>query len=63
MTHYRLYFFSQEDHIVGVEDFDAKDDASAIARAPLEGPPPMELWSAERKIERWQTANCPSAPE
>ncbi len=60
MAHYRLYFFNDGGHIVRVENFEARDDESAITIATFQGLPPMELWCAERKVEQWH-AIFPSA--
>ena len=56
MAYYRLYFLNQHGHIQRVEDFEAADDVTAIAKAARERCRPMELWCAGRRVEQWP---CP----
>jgi len=60
MAHYRLYSLSLEGHIQRVEDFEADDDAAAIAEASLRGIAPKELWCGGRRVEQWP---CPEPAE
>jgi hypothetical protein len=55
MIYYRLYFMdSFSGHIDHFREFQADDDAAAIGLAEKwsEGHP-MELWSRQRKLKRW----------
>lgn len=45
---YRLYFFNEGQHIHRVHEFEAADDAAAIALA--------ESWREGRRIELWHRA-------
>ena len=56
MTNYRLYSLSRDGHIQRVEDFEADDDADAIAEASRRGYAPKELWCGGRRIQQWP---CP----
>ena len=60
MAHYRLYSLSLEGHIQWVEDFEANDDAAAIAEASHRGIAPKELWCGGRRVEQWP---CPEPAE
>lgn len=55
MAYYRLYFFDRGGHIDQFREFEAPDDAQAVARAAewrdLEA---MELWSGRRRVKRWE---------
>jgi len=54
MAYYRLYFLSRLGHIQQrVEDFEAADDGTAVAKAAGESCRPMELWCAGRRVEQW----------
>ena len=53
MAYYRLYFLNQHGHIQRVEDFEAADDVTAIAKAVHERGRPMELWCAGRRVQQW----------
>lgn len=57
MPHYRLYFFNGVGHIDGLHEFEATDDRAAVAAAALrKGAGAMELWSGDRKLQRWEPA-------
>ena len=56
MPNYRLYSLSPEGHIQRVEDFEADDDAEAIAEAGRRGFAPKELWFENRRVQQWP---CP----
>ena len=62
MAYYRLYFLNRHGHIQRVEDFEAADDATAIARAAAEPGRPMELWCAGRRVEQWPCAEPAKNP-
>ena len=53
MAYYRLYFMNRTGHIARVEEFDASDDAKAIALADKDGTQPKELWCSSRRVEQW----------
>ena len=53
MAYYRLYFLNPQGHIARVADFDAADDAKAIARAEKDGRQPKELWCSSCRVEQW----------
>ncbi len=56
MRYYRLYFMDRfSGHIEHFREFEAEDDAGALTVA--EGwreDRPMELWSRQRKLRRWE---------
>jgi hypothetical protein len=56
MGQYRLYFIDRfSGHIETSREFHAEDDAAAIAAAShLRNGQPMELWSRDRKVRRWE---------
>lgn len=56
MVQYRLYFIDRSSgHIETSREFHADDDAAAIERAAELGTgQPMELWSRDRKVRRWE---------
>jgi hypothetical protein len=60
MANYRLYSLSPEGHIQRVEDFEADDDAEAIAEAGRRGFAPKELWCENRRVQQWP---CPEPAE
>ncbi len=63
MGHYRLYFMDRfTGHIDHVREFEAADNADAIAIANdwHEGGP-MELWSRHHKLKRWDYQRVPQA--
>ena len=49
MAYYRLYFMDRRGHIARFEEFDAPDDARAIALANVDGQQPKELWCSNRR--------------
>lgn len=53
---YRLYFIDRgSGHIETSREFLADDDAAATALAlELRNGQPMELWSRDRKVKRWE---------
>lgn len=57
MLYFRLYYFDRfSGHIDHFREFEAADDAAAIAIA--EGwanGRPMELWNRERRLKRWDS--------
>jgi hypothetical protein len=55
MHYYRLYFMDRvTGHIDHFREFEAKDDAGALAIAERwREDRPMELWNRERKLKRW----------
>ena len=53
MAYYRLYFMNRRGHIARVQDFDAADDAKAIAVADAVSSQPKELWCSGRRVEQW----------
>jgi hypothetical protein len=59
MLYYRLYFFDRfSGHIDQFREFDAEDDAAAIALAEQwSSGGPMELWNRERRLKRWGIAS------
>jgi hypothetical protein len=40
-------------HIARFEEFDAPDDAKAIALANADGQQPKELWCSNRRVGQW----------
>jgi len=55
MLYYRAYFFDRfSGHIDHFREFEAEDDAAALALAEgwYEGRP-MELWNRTRRLRRW----------
>lgn len=61
MGYYRLYFMDRfSGHIDHVREFDAEDDGAALVIAEGWGEGrPMELWSRNRKLRRWDGAPAP----
>jgi hypothetical protein len=57
MAYYRLYHLrGVKNEVQSFEEFDAKDDAGAIAQGDaLHDGFAMELWSGHRKVHRWET--------
>lgn len=53
MAYYRLYFMNPQGHFARFEEFNASDDANAIAHAEVAGTQPKELWCSSRRVERW----------
>ena len=55
MLYYRLYFMDRfSGHIDHFREFEAEDDASAVATAEdWQTGQPMELWNRHRKLKRW----------
>ena len=53
MAYYRLYFMNRRGHIARVQDFDATDDAEAVAVADKNGTQPKELWCSSRRVGQW----------
>jgi hypothetical protein len=55
MAYYRLYFFDRGGHIDQFREFEARDDARAVARAAdwreLDA---MELWCGRRRVKCWE---------
>ena len=55
MAYYRLYFFDRGGHIDQFREFEAPDDALAVAEAAdwreLDA---MELWCGRRMVRRWE---------
>lgn len=58
MLYYRLYFFDRfSGHIDHFREFEAEDDAAALAVAQQWGDDrPMELWNRERRLKRWENS-------
>lgn len=58
MGQYRLYLMDRfSGHIDHVREFEADDDAGAIAAAQdWHNGAPMELWSRHHKLKRWADA-------
>jgi hypothetical protein len=57
MHYYRLYFMDRTGaHIDHFREFEADDDMAAldVAKGWRDGRP-MELWSRNRKVKRWET--------
>ena len=56
MVQYRLYFMDRASgHIATSREFHAADDSAAIRLAAgLHDGNPMELWSRDRKVKRWE---------
>ena len=56
MGQYRLYFMDRSSgHIATSREFHADDDSAAIRLATeLRKDEPMELWSRDRKVKRWE---------
>ena len=56
MAYYRLYqLHGPRNEVESFEEFDAGDDAEAIARGEtFRRLNPMELWSGHRKVRRWE---------
>lgn len=55
MAYYRLYFFDQFGHIDQFREFEAADDAAAVAQgADWRERDAMELWRGDRRIKRWE---------
>ena len=61
MPYYRLYYFDRfSGHIDHFREFDAEDDAAAVALAEGWGDGrPMELWNRERQLRRWDKGSSP----
>lgn len=54
MGQYRLYFIDGRGHIETSREFHADDDSAALKLASeLRNGQPMELWSRDRKVRRW----------
>lgn len=55
MLYYRLYYFDRfSGHIDHFREFEAADDAAAIAIADQwNDGRPMELWNRQRRLKRW----------
>lgn len=55
MVYYRLYFMDRfSGHIDHFREFDAEGDGAALAIAESWSEArPMELWSRNRKLKRW----------
>ncbi len=54
MPGYRLYFMNEGGHIEQVGEFDADDDATAIAAVErARGSDSMELWCGTQKVKHW----------
>jgi hypothetical protein len=55
MAYYRLYQLrGPRNQVEGFEEFEANDDAEAMALAEgFRRLNPMELWSEHRKVRRW----------
>lgn len=61
LLYYRLYYFDRfSGHIDHFREFEAEDDAAALALADrwTDGRP-MELWNRERRLKRWEQALSP----
>lgn len=58
MPHYRLYFLSPRNgSIERFEEFEASDDDDALAHIDQHvGEQPLELWSAGRRVGRFEAA-------
>ena len=58
MAQYRLYFIDRfSGHIETSREFHADDDAAAVRlAAELRNGQPMELWSRDRKVRRWEAS-------
>jgi hypothetical protein len=59
VLYYRLYYFDRfSGHIDHFREFEAEDDAAAIAAAESwSSNGPMELWNRERRLKRWDSAS------
>jgi hypothetical protein len=55
MRYYRLYFMDRfSGHIEHFREFEAEDDAAALAIAESwREPQPMELWNRQRRLKHW----------
>jgi hypothetical protein len=62
MLYYRLYYFDDfSGHIDHFREFEAMDDATAIALAERwSDGRPMELWNRERRLKRWDIVSSPA---
>ena len=58
MVQYRLYILDRfSGHIATSREFHAEDDTTAIQLASeLCKGQPMELWSRDRKVKRWEAS-------
>lgn len=57
MSDYRLYWMNELGHIERVGEFDAEDDATAIATVEQSrGHSPLELWCGTRKVKCWDVS-------
>jgi hypothetical protein len=58
MPYFRLYYFDRfSGHIDHFREFDAEDDAAAVALAERwSDGRPMELWNRERRLKQWESA-------
>ncbi len=56
MPEYRLYFMDRfSGHIEHAREFEADDDMAAVCIAEgWRANGPMELWSRDRKVKRWE---------
>jgi hypothetical protein len=59
MRYYRLYFMDAfSGHIEHFREFEASDDEAAFSVAEGWGEDgPMELWSRDRKLKRWDPSS------
>ena len=65
MREYRLYMLDPAGVLHAPQEFDAPDDAAAIAIADarcIDGRQ-MELWTRKRKVHCWGFPECPSQCE
>lgn len=56
MPGFRIFYMDQRSgHITGSQDFSADDDLDAVKQAEaFFAGAPMELWTGNRKIKRWE---------
>jgi len=61
VLYYRLYYFDRSSgHIDHFREFEAADDAAAIALADeWSTGGAMELWNRERRLKRWESPQSP----
>lgn len=59
MPEFRIFYLdASSDRITASHDFSADDDLDAIQRAgEFRTFAPMELWSGDRKIKRWEASD------
>lgn len=64
MLHYRLYWMNELGHIEQAGEFDAENDATAIAAVErVRGRASLELWCGSQKVKHWDAIPVSSPTE